>query len=772
MTSLWEIEPQISGNAYTILEQRYLHHTDGQMAEKPATLFRRVAEYIAAADVKFGATLEEVATLGERFYSRMALMQFLPNSPTLMNAGRPEAQLSACFVIPIPDTMEGIFDGLKAAALIHKSGGGTGFDFSELRPKEALVRSTGGLASGPVSFMKVYNAATEAVKQGGVRRGANMGLLRVDHPNIREFITCKNDPLEITNFNISVGLTDAFMAALTHDEEYDLVHDGQVYGRELASDIWELIIDSAWHNGEPGIIFLDRINSTNPVPHLGEIKATNPCGEQPLLPYESCNLGSINLALMVSGEGEMLSLDYRLLGEVVTDAVHFLDNVIERNTYPLPEIRDATLATRKIGLGVMGFADLLFQLGIPYDSEQGVQIAEDIMSFILNKARESSQELALQRGSFPAWEGSIYSTQGLPMRNATVTTIAPTGSISMIAGCSSGIEPVFALAYTKTVLDGTTLTEINPYFAAAAQNEGFYSMQLMERLNQNGRVGEMAELPEWVRRLFVTAQEISPEAHIAIQTAFQRYTDNAVSKTINFAYAATREQIASAYFLAYQQGLKGLTVYRDGSRDEQVYSGGTAVPTLAPSRQEATRSFRPRPRPDVTKGEIEKFAIGCGSLYVMSSRDDIGLSEVFCEPGKYGGCESQSEATGRLISYCLRLGRTAEEVEEIAANIIEQLRGIRCPACIRRPGITVTSCPDAIARTLQRQFPDLDKYLERRSPSAGIAQMPLVEQLPVDERLWREQGANNLRLCPECGHELIPESGCWSCVNCGYSKCG
>ncbi|MCL2548037.1 MAG: vitamin B12-dependent ribonucleotide reductase [Symbiobacteriaceae bacterium] len=773
MTGLWEFEPQLSGNAQTIFEHRYLRKHEGKPIEKPIDLFHRVALAVAAAESAFGSTKEEIEVLAERFYMRMAQMQFLPNSPTLMNAGRDQGQLSACFVLPIPDTMEGIFDALRSAALIHKSGGGTGFDFSQLRPKDSLVSSTGGMASGPVSFMKVFNAATEAVKQGGVRRGANMGILRVDHPDIREFITCKQDGVEIANFNISVGITDSFMNAVTHHEEYELQHNGRSYGFDSAQEIWDLLTEHAWRNGEPGIIFLDRINSMNPVSHLGSISSTNPCGEQPLLPYESCNLGSINLALMVSGEKGLLSVDYDLLQEVVDDAVRFLDNVIEINSFPLPEIREATLKTRKIGLGVMGFADLLFQLNIPYESERAVRIAEEVMSFIQQKAMDASSKLAVERGSFPAWEGSVYSTEGLPLRNATLTTIAPTGSISMLAGCSSGIEPLFALAYTKTVLSGTALIEINPFFAAAAQSEGFYSSQLMEHLSRVGRLGMIRELPEWVRRVFVTAQEISPEAHIAIQTAFQRFTDNAVSKTINFANEATREQVASAFYLAYQQGLKGLTVYRDGSRSVQVYTTGT---TASPSSDERGfhRSFNTRGRPEVTKGEIEKFAIGCGSLYVMSSRDDIGLTEVFCEPGKFGGCESQSEATGRLISYCLRLGRSAEEVERIAANIIEQLRGIRCPACIRRPGISVTSCPDAIARSLQRQFPDLSDRLVSR-PITSEGQMLLDDQVESGDSGYGESELlypPARSICPDCGQELIPEGGCWTCRNCGFTKCG
>ena len=795
MKEYWDIDPQLSSNAHTVMEQRYLQRRDGKPIEKPAALFRRVADTIANADKAYGTPPEAIIDLANRFYYRMASMQFLPNSPTLMNAGKENAQLSACFVLPIIDSMEGIFDALKASALVHKSGGGTGFDFSSLRPSNALVQSTGGQASGPVSFMKVFNAATEAVKQGGMRRGANMGMLRIDHPDIREFITCKQDDLDIVNFNISIGVTEAFMHALALDTTYDLVHGDKVYSTEKAADIWDLIVQSAWQNGEPGLIFLDKINATNPVAHIGRIEATNPCGEQPLLPYESCNLGSINLALMVRDEGSSSVVDYDLLGSVVQDAVHFLDNVIDINDFPLTEIKNATLATRKIGLGVMGFADLLFQLSIPYDSETAVDLAEKIMSFIQEKAKLTSEQLAHERGSFPAWFGSIYESQERPMRNATVTTIAPTGTISMIAGCSSGVEPLFALAYTKTVLDGKSLLEINPYFLAVAQEDGFYSTELIERVAVIGRVGEMQDVPPWIRKVYTTAQEIAPEAHIAIQNAFQKHIDNAVSKTINFANNATQEQVSSAYLLAYQQGCKGLTIYRDGSRDIQVYTSGTKstskqeikpavndTPLMSPIFQ---RDFSARKRPDVTKGEIERFTTGCGTLYVMSSKDDIGLFEVFCETGKLGGCESQSEATGRLISYCLRLAKTPTEIEEVAANIIDQLRGIRCPACIRRPGITVTSCPDAIARTLQRQFPNYEKILKDRKAGISLhSQMPLGEPPLIEDSLdldnptqqtWLDPSvfqSGNRKRCPECGMELVPESGCWTCSNCGFSHCG
>ncbi len=771
------LEPHLSPNALKVLQQRYLKRENGQVVESPSDLFQRVAYHVALADQNYGASQAEIEATTRSFYDMMASLEFVPNSPTLMNAGRELGQLSACFVLPVPDTMEGIFSAVGNAAMVHKSGGGTGFDFSDLRPKNASVRSTGGVASGPVSFMRVFNSATEAVKQGGVRRGANMGILRVDHPDIREFITCKRDNADITNFNISVAITEEFMQALAADGEYDLRHGSRVYRKERAREVWEMIIEGAWRNGEPGIVFIDRMNKDNPVPHVGRIQSTNPCGEQPLLANESCNLGSVNLSLMVKTEGGKTTIDYDNLEEVVRKSIHFLDNVIEVNQYPLEAIREATLANRKVGLGVMGFADLLFKLDIPYDSSRAVELADQLMGFIQKTAKDESSRLAILRGNFPNWTGSIFDRDGVPMRNATVTTIAPTGSISMIAGCSSGIEPIFALAFVKTVMDGTQLVEVNPLFEERAKSTGFYSPALMAELAKTGRANGLDGVPAEVQRVFVTAQEISPEAHIAIQAAFQRHIDNAVSKTINFGHEATREDVDRAYWLAYESGCKGLTVYRDGSRDEQVYTVGTdakkqTAPQVPQPATPEAREFSPRPRPDITKGEIEKVSIGCGSLYVISARDEVGLAEVFCETGKLGGCESQSEATGRLISYCLRLGRTPEEVEMIARDIVDQLRGIRCPACIRRPGIKVTSCPDAIARSLQKQFPGLNKTAKPNPPEPGpqAALASAASEIAATSSAAPTTGGGTP--CPECGKSLVPQSGCFTCPHCGFSKCG
>jgi len=556
---------RLSDNAKTVLERRYLKKDPNGVCEQPEDMISRVAKTVASAGEAYG---EDVRTAEKDFYNMMDSLKFLPNSPTLMNAGRELGQLSACFVLPVEDSMDGIYDTLKNAALIHKSGGGTGFSFSRIRPAGATVQSTGGVASGPVSFMKVFNSSTEAVKQGGTRRGANMGILRVDHPDIMEFITCKEDLKELTNFNISVGLTEAFMQAVQSGGEYELVDPAtkKITGTLKAAEVYEKIVEMAWKSGEPGIVFLDRINDENPVPKAGKIESTNPCGEQPLLPYESCNLGSVNLNVVVK-DG---AIDYDTLGHTVETAVHFLDNVIDINKYPLKEIEETTKSMRKIGLGVMGFADMLYQLGIAYNSEEAVQTGRDVMAFIKEKATDASRRLGKERGSFPMFESSVFKKQGEKhMRNATVTTIAPTGTISIILGTSSGIEPVFALSYVRNVMDDDKLVEVHPYFAQVAKDRGFYSSELMQRIAEIGGLHGIAEIPEDIKKAFVTAHDITPEYHIRMQSAFQESTDNAVSKTVNFAKEATKEDVRMAYDLAYSLGLKGVTIYRDGSRTNQ-----------------------------------------------------------------------------------------------------------------------------------------------------------------------------------------------------------
>ncbi len=717
----------LTENALVVLARRYLiRDEEGNPVESPEDMFRRVARTIAAADLLYDPKAD-VVEIEERFYSLMTGLDFLPNSPTLMNAGRELGQLSACFVLPIEDSLESIFETLKYAALIHKSGGGTGFSFSRLRPKGDIVRSTHGVSSGPVSFMQVYDAATEAIKQGGTRRGANMGILRIDHPDIEEFITIKRDLAKLNNFNISVAVTDEFIKAYQEGRHFPLINprNGEIVREVPARRLFDLLVENAWLRGDPGVIFIDHINAHNPTPHLGEIEATNPCGEQPLLPFESCNLGSINLSRFVK-QG---AIDWPRLKEVVHLAVHFLDNVIDVNKFPLPQIEERTKKTRKIGLGVMGFADMLLKLGISYNTERAVEIADELMGFITEEAVKASRELAKKRGNFPAYPGSIWDKAETPwMRNATTTTIAPTGSISIIAGCSSGIEPLFAVAYVRRVLDGTELREIHPLFRKALEEKGFSEEEIQKiiaRALEEGSIQNVPQVPEDLKKLFVTAFDIPPEQHLRIQAAFQRHVHNAVSKTINFPESATREDVRKVYLLAHELGLKGVTVYRYGSRPRQV---------LVLKRSEGVT---PRPRPRITRGFTRKIRTGCGNLYVTVNWDEKGLCEVFATMGKAGGCAScQIEATSRLISLALRSGVAPEA-------IIKQLSGIRCPAPTWEEGKPVLSCPDAIARVL--------------------AEAINIEIKP-EEKL-------SLGPCPDCGGPLEVEAGCLLCRSCGYSKC-
>ncbi len=721
-----ELPLQLSPNALVVLKKRYLQKDDTNTPiETPEELFWRVAKAVAAADGRYGGA-DKVEDTAYRFHRLMTSLDFMPNSPTLMNAGRPLGQLSACFVLPVEDSIDSIFDAIKHAAMIHKSGGGTGFSFSRIRPENDKVLSTQGVASGPVSFMTVFDTATETIKQGGTRRGANMGILRVDHPDIERFITCKADDDRMTNFNISVAVTDSFMKAVEEDTEYDLVspRTREKVKSVSARKVFDEITKSAWRNGEPGVIFLDAMNRHNPTPHVGEIESTNPCGEQPLLPYESCNLGSINLAGMVL-DGK---IDLERLKEVVWDSVHFLDNVIEVNNYPLDIIDRMTKANRKIGLGVMGFSDLLISLGVPYNSEEAVQTAEEVMAFIQHESKAVSAHYGKERGNYLNYAGSVYDRPETPhMRNATTTTIAPTGTISIIAGCSSGIEPLFAISYVRKVLDNQELLEVHPLFQKVARDREFYSEDLMKRIAEKGSIRDFMEIPEDVRRIFVTSHEVSPEWHIRIQAAFQKYTDNAVSKTINFPFSATPEDVKAAYLTAYTLGCKGLTIYRDGSRDVQV---------LNIQRKPQYPQVEPRPRPDKTSGITERVNTGCGKLYVTLNWDEYGFCEVFAQMGKAGGCAySQIEATGRLISLALRSGVKVE-------SIIKQLVGIRCPSPTWRNGEQVVSCSDAIAKVLNHHA------------DTNIASIP------------DEMGA-----CPDCGAAVEHEGGCIVCRSCGFSRC-
>lgn len=762
----WNLDPQVTANARVVLERRYLKKDDsGKAVETPRQLFERVARAIAAAERNYGATDVEVEKTAERFYEMMAKLEFMPNSPTLMNAGRELGQLSACFVLPVGDSMEEIFDAIKYTALIHKSGGGTGFSFSRLRPANDTVRSTAGVSSGPISFMEVFNAATETIKQGGTRRGANMGILRVDHPDILEFITCKKDSTKLTNFNISVALTDKFMKALEADGEYELVNprSKRIYKKIKARKVFDMIVNMAWRNGEPGIIFLDRINRDNPTPKIGEIESTNPCGEQPLLPYESCNLGSINLAKMTTVKDGRIEVDWTKLGEIVRLSVRFLDNVIDMNRHPLPQIEQMTRSNRKIGLGVMGFADMLLRMGTPYDTDEALKLGADLMKFIDEEAHKASVALAEERGSFPNFAESTLAKRFGKMRNATVTTIAPTGTISIISGVSSGIEPIFAVAYVRNVMDKDILPEVNPIFAEVSRDRGFYTDDLMKEIAAKGTLKDVRAVPEDVRRLFVTALDISPEWHIKMQGAFQDHTDNAVSKTVNFPREATQKDVEDVYMLAYRLGCKGVTVYRYGSREDQVLSvGGEAPMSGAEITPQEEASRLPRARPYLTRGATQRLETGCGHLYVTINEDERGLCEVFTQMGKSGGCTaSQAEAVGRLISLALRSGIEPEA-------IVKQLKGIRCPSPLWQPGGMVLSCSDAVAKALERFVKDREAFHERAEP--GAAAEPGSLRPGATKQNYVDKG-DVCPECPECGSMVEYVEGCVVCRTCGFSKC-
>jgi ribonucleoside-diphosphate reductase alpha chain len=748
---------ELSENSLKVLERRYLKKDDqGRVVETPEQLFRRVAQAIAELDRKFGISADETKELENKFYEMMYTLEFMPNSPTLMNAGRPLGQLSACFVLPIEDSMESIFDAVKHTALIHKSGGGTGFAFSRLRPRDAVVASTSGVASGPISFMRVINAATEAVKQGGTRRGANMGILRVDHPDILDFISCKDDLKELTNFNISVAVTDTFMRAVDADGRYELIdpRTGLLFVRDgrpvylQAREVLDKIIAHAHKTGEPGLMFIDRMNEGNPVTKVGLYESTNPCGEQPLLPYESCNLGSINVSKMVRAvvdfnsprELSRYEIDWEKLDRTVRLSVHFLDNVIEANKYPLSDIDFQTKQNRKIGLGIMGWADMLILLGIPYDSQEALDLAEKMMNRINNVGHDESLELAKSRGVFPNWGKSSYfrDGNGPRLRNSTVTTIAPTGSISIIAGCSSGIEPFFAISYIRTVMDKTRMVEVNPFFERVAKVRGFYSPELMERIAQSNSIKSFSEIPEDVKRIFVTSHDVTPEWHVKMQAAFQKYTDNAVSKTINLPNGASEDDVKTAYMLAYKLGCKGITIYRDGSRAEQVLTTG-ATASLAENTPKEGSLLVVKDRPEVLEGVTQKIRTGYGNLYVTVNTLDGKPFEVFAQIGKSGySTMADTEAICRLISLSLRSGVPVDKV-------VEQLKGIGGASPVFGNGGLISSIPDAIAQVLHKHFGN-GKKMEK--------EFDLAEEF-----------------CPDCAARIEHEGGCIVCHSCGYSKC-
>jgi ribonucleoside-diphosphate reductase alpha chain len=833
---------QLSPNAITVLEKRYLIKDEsGVPVEGPRDLFWRVARTIADADRQYDAADASVAETAHQFYGLMANRLFVPNSPTLMNAGRPLGQLSACFVLPVDDALSngksGIYDTLRAMALVHQSGGGTGFSFSRLRPKNDIVRSTMGVASGPVSFMTLFDASTDVVKQGGTRRGANMGILRVDHPDIMEFITCKDDTTKVTNFNISVAVTDAFMAAVEADGLYDLIHPKtkQVTGQLRARDVWERIIHGAWKTGEPGVFFVDRANYYNPVPHLGEYEATNPCGEQPLLPYDVCNLGSINVgAFVTDGKGgKEARIDWDRLREVVRLSTHFLENVIDANQYPLAEITELAQRIRRIGLGVMGLADVFVKLGVAYDSEEGVALGRKIQQFVDEEAKNESERLASERGVFPEWERSIWGPDETAARNASgerirpmrrlrncnVTTVAPTGTISIIAGCSSGIEPLFAVAFMRNQA-GVLMPDVNEDFVAIAKSEDWYSDELMRRIAESGHI-DFPEVPAKWQRVFVTANAIKPEWHIRMQAAFQEFNDSAISKTCNFAQDASKEYVEEIYRLAYRLNCKGVTVYRDGSREMQVLSTGSTAKkvteqagkgakdagrgkdraevralsdlkgTLAELEAENERLRRQvvdlesenlqrrqkRSRPEVLRGTTRRVETPLGTLYVNITEDDRGQPfEVFMSLGKAGGAlMADVEALGRLISLALRSGIPL-------AEIWRQLRGISSDRVIGLGPHKVLSVPDAVGIAIERYLREKDGIQQELLPDANgrisgpneLVAGPPVSQAGVsgEQIVFKGMQDTLSGACPDCGSQLEFAEGCMKCHVCGFSECG
>jgi ribonucleoside-diphosphate reductase alpha chain len=817
----------LSENARIVLAKRYLKKDEsGKPVEEPEEMFWRVATTIAAEDAKFGATPAQVEALALDFYRLMTERRFEPNSPTLMNAGRPLGQLSACFVLPVDDALSngdsGVYDTLRSMAMVHQSGGGTGFSFSRIRPQGDLVRSTTGVASGPVSFMSLYDASTEVVKQGGTRRGANMGILRVDHPDILGFVDCKQDITKITNFNISVAVTDAFMHAVEKGGQYDLINprNGEVVGQQDARMVWEKVVQNAWRTGEPGVFYIDRANFYNPVPHLGAYEATNPCGEQPLLPYDVCNLGSVNVGMFVRNDVPAESpwyekVDWKEYRRVVRLSTHFLDNVIDANQYPLPEIDDLAHRIRRIGLGVMGFADLLVRLGVPYNTDEGVEIGRRIMEFLDEEGKKASESLAETRGTFPEWEQSIWGPDATAarapngdrirperkLRNCNVTTVAPTGTISIFAGCSSGIEPLFAVAFLRNQA-GVLMPDVNEDFLAMARAEGWHSDDLMKRIAEEGHI-HFAEVPAHVQRAFVTAHDITPEWHVRMQAGFQEHCDSAISKTTNFPHEATVEDVRKIYELAYSLNCKGVTVYRDGSRDAAPLTTGktaksaAAVETedalkkaqeQAAKLEEEVRALRDRAaraeqaaaqtrrlkrkRPDVLRGTTRKMGSPLGDVFVTINEDADGQPfEVFATLGKAGSVAmADVEAIGRLISLALRFGIPLSEV-------FTQMRGISSDRAIGFGANKVHSVPDAIAQAIGL----------REAERAGIQQELIPEMAAssgtaaVDRAFAPEPqlvfptydaGETFMGTCPECNSQLEFAEGCMKCHACGFSECG
>ncbi len=818
----------LSQNARTVLEKRYLvKDKTGKPIETPEDMFWRVATTIAEADRKYGATDKQIEKTANQFYELMTQRRFEPNSPTLMNAGRPLGQLSACFVLPVDDALSngtsGIYDTLRSMALIHQSGGGTGFSFSRLRGRGAMVRSTTGVASGPISFMELYDASTDAVKQGGTRRGANMGILRVDHPDVMEFITSKEDLTKITNFNISVAITTKYMEALKAGGDYDLIDPStkKVVGQMNAQEVWDKMIEGAWRTGEPGVFFIDEANKYNPVPHLGAYEATNPCGEQPLLAYDVCNLGSINVGYYVN-DGKM---DWKSFAKDIHLSTRFLDNVIDANKYPLPEIDSLSKRIRRIGLGVMGFADALIRLGVVYDSPEGVEFGRKVMEYVDVEGKKASAQLAEERGAFPEWAQSIWGPDAtaardesgnrlrpeMKLRNCNVTTVAPTGTISIIAGCSSGLEPLFAVAFMRNQA-GVMMPDVNEDFIAIAKKEGWYSDALMERIAKTGSVIH-SEVPVKWQQVFATANNIAPEWHIKMQAAFQDHCDSAISKTTNFSHAATREDVKKIYELAYEMRCKGVTVYRDGSRDGQVLSTGATADAAAKrdgkvedaaSRQELAdlnerlaevqasndrlqrllfdaeaetlQRRQKRSRPDVLKSTAIRKETPLGTMFVHITEDDKGQPfEVFINLGKAGGSAmADAEAMGRLVSLALRSGIPIQQVHR-------QLRGISSDRAVGLGPNKVLSVPDAIGLALEdwmRTKNGVQQELLTTAETLASPAAPVMKTMPATAGNTQmafepvSSGDSFIGTCPDCGSQLEFAEGCAKCHVCGFSECG
>jgi ribonucleoside-diphosphate reductase alpha chain len=819
---------RLSDNAVTVLKRRYLiKDENGHPVEEPEDLFWRVARNIATADAKYGASDGAVEALAETFFELMATRIWMPNSPTLMNAGRPLGQLSACFVLPVEDALSdsrnGIYDTLRNMALVHQSGGGTGFSFSKLRPMNDVVRSTMGVASGPISFMSLYDASTEVVKQGGTRRGANMGILRVDHPDILEFITCKDDTSKITNFNISIAVTDQFMYAVKQGQEYDLIHPrtGKVVGRLNAREVFDKIVHGAWKTGEPGVFFVDEANRHNPVPHLGSYEATNPCGEQPLLPYDVCNLGSINVGAFVR-DGDV---DWDGLRRAVHLCTHFLDNVIDANRYPLPEIADLSARIRRVGLGIMGWADFLIRLRVPYNSDEAIEWAGKLMRYVDEEAKVESERLARQRGVFAEWEKSIWGPDTTcarsgsggrvrperRLRNCNLTTVAPTGTISIIAGCSSGIEPLFAVAFMRNQA-GVLMPDVNEDFVAIAQDEGWHSDELMNKIAESGHI-HFDEVPEKWQHVFTTAHDVTPEWHIRMQGAFQKHTDSAISKTCNFPNEATEDYVREIYELAHELKCKGVTVYRDGSREMQVLSSGSTAKKVQEERVDDPSEGRPsdevtelkstiaeleaenvrtrkllheveaenlqrrakRSRPELLRGTTRRVDTPLGTLYVTITEDDKGQPfEMFMSLGKAGGAlMADVEAVGRLISLGLRSGIPMSEIHR-------QLRGISSDKVTGLGPNKVLSVPDAIGIAMEKWMQDkqgIQQELLESEPAGADSVVSIRQERaagPQGELLHFElhDAAQPAGACPDCGSQLEYAEGCVKCHVCGYSECG